>query len=183
MYIQSEITLDRREVYTSKKSLFYNPTHVGSLYFIQYRREVYTSTFPHLCSWESHPSSSCYSLVKCSTMIQTWNFVRACELCARKNFVRLWKDLCNFSKIICGSKFFESFPQNMVSFPQIGIFKAFSPWFDESILIIVDINRLKILIFLRKPVNCWFWLAEELYRIPCLPGFWNIQLDDFNVWY
>ena len=48
---------------------------------------------------------------KCIT--QTWNFERAREHRSRKNYVKLWKDLWNSSQLGCGSKFFESFPQNV----------------------------------------------------------------------
>ena len=33
------------------------------------------------------------------------------------------------------------------------------------------VNRLKIPMFLCKLVNCWFWLAEKLYRIPFLAAY------------
>ena len=63
------------------------------------------------------------------------------EHCSRNNSVRLWKDLCNSSKLGCGSNFYESFPQNVESFPQMGIFKPIFPWFDELILSIVAMNN------------------------------------------
>ena len=88
------------------------------------------------------------------TTDQIWNFARSREHCSQKNSFRLWKDLWNSSKLGCGSKFFQSFPENVVLFPHIGIFKANFHWFDEFILSTVAINKLKIPIFLRKSEHC-----------------------------
>ena len=101
-------------------------------------------------------------------MKQTWNCARARKHCSRKISVRLWKNLWNTSKLGCGSKLSEGFPQNDVLCPHIGTFKPTFTWFNTLKLQNVATLRLKLSKILRKLRYCWFWLAEGLYRIPCL---------------
>ena len=119
-------------------------------------------------------------LYSVSVIKQTRITARACEHSSQKICLKLWKNLCNSLNSDVETNFLKCFHKNSL----------FQDLFSLSLLFHVSktwnilLNRLSIVEILWKLVDCWFKLAEEFYRIPCLhqkvwPSSLDIQLADY----